>query len=293
LIIFVLCLCLISAGFTSPAPDTETSPSLRYDIYTKNVVVEYNFPGETRGLELRIPYDAGGLQVSTDDYVLTNIDGHQVISVDYAEDLKIRYASESMIDKSREGYYFTSKNYLSERSFDVVVVLPESAILVEGGVLFPEPDSIDSDGRSVILKWDNYNDEQVLVNYEFVKKSNLLFYIILIILVVGFILYELSQSRKFKREMSKVREKTKKVRKKQTKERRKEELTKNLFEDEKRIVEYLLDKKGRECWTKELVRDLGISKVKLSRKLRSLERKEVIKKIPYGNENRIRLLVKR
>ena len=72
--------------------------------------------------------------------------------------------------------------------------------------------------------------------------------------------------------------------------KRAEEVTKNLFEDEKRIVEYLLKKKGKESWTKEIVRDLGISKVKLSRKLRSLEKKEIIKKIPYGNENKVRVL---
>lgn len=70
----------------------------------------------------------------------------------------------------------------------------------------------------------------------------------------------------------------------------KKEVTRNLLGEEKQIVEYLMDKKGKECWTKEMVHDLGISKVRLSRRLRNLVQKGLVEKIPYGNENRIKLI---
>ena len=94
--------------------------------------------------------------------------------------------------------------------------------------------------------------------------------------MIGFVIWDQLRKRKFR------------IGKKNKKEE--SELTRNLFEDEKRIVKYLLEKKSHEAWTKEIIRNLNISKVKLSRKIRSLEEKKIIKRIPYGNENIIRLL---
>ncbi len=62
-----------------------------------------------------------------------------------------------------------------------------------------------------------------------------------------------------------------------------------MFEDEKLIVRILLIEKTRELWQKQLEQKTGLNKVKLSRKLRSLEAKGLIEKIPYGNTNKIRL----
>ena len=214
---------------------------------------------------------------------------YKMIKIASAENLSLKYITKSLIDKSGGNYYFISKNYLNEKS-DIDLILPEAAILAEGGILFPDPDLITSDGRSIILSWKDYNDEQILINYEFVKQSNWAYYQFFFILILALIAYSVFQRKKLRREIETVKEKSKKIK---TKEQKKEELTRNLYEDEKRIVTYLLNKKDNECWTKELINELGISKVKLSRKLRSLEAKEIIKKIPYGNENRIRLLRKR
>ncbi len=103
---------------------------------------------------------------------------------------------------------------------------------------------------------------------------------------VGIIFY--FQKKKFKKKINWVRERQDKARRKLINSK-KVSVTKNLFGDEKKIVEYLLLKKGKSSWTKELVKELEISKVRLSRKLRSLSEKELIKKEPYGNENKISL----
>ena len=66
------------------------------------------------------------------------------------------------------------------------------------------------------------------------------------------------------------------------------DITLNLYEDEKSIVRTLQSLRG-EAWQKELQIKTGLSKVKLSRRLRALEEKGVVEKVPYGNTNRIRL----
>jgi uncharacterized membrane protein len=70
---------------------------------------------------------------------------------------------------------------------------------------------------------------------------------------------------------------------------RKKMVSLNLFGDEKNIVEFLMTRKGKRCWTKELVRELGISKVRVSRKIRSLLEKGIIERENFGKENRISL----
>ena len=62
-----------------------------------------------------------------------------------------------------------------------------------------------------------------------------------------------------------------------------------MFKDEKKIIELLLKKKDHSSWTKNLVKESGLTKVKLSRTLRKLEEKNLIEKMPYGNENLIKL----
>lgn len=241
-----------------------------YYIYQNKVLVEYYFDSVS-DLELRIPYDVGEPEVNS-EYELEDLGNYYLLKINSAENLSVKYITESMIDKVKNKFYFTSKNYLGD-SQKVKLVLPESAVLVQEGIVFPEPDSISSDGRSIILEWDDYNDEQIVINYEFVKDNIFIFYIIILILILFFIGYLIFQK--------KIKGKPKKHK----------DLTRNLFEDEKKIIEYLLDKKD-EVWTKEILKDLSISKIKLSRKLRSLEQKELIKKIPYGNENKIKLIKK-
>ena len=259
----------------------------KYHIYEKKVLVEYYFD-EVSNFELRIPYDIVKPEVSL-NYELEEKEGNKFIKINSGKNFSIKYITESMIDKSKKGYYFTSKNYLNELQ-NVKLVLSETAILVKDGIVFPLDYALETDGRSIILKWKNYNESQIVVNYEFKGKNDFIYYVIFVFVFLVFFIYSIFQKRRSKQE-------TKKTKMKQSSEKivkkKKEFLTKNLFEEEKKIVEYLFAKKGKEAWTKKIAKELEISKVKLSRKLKSLEKKELIKKIPYGNENKIRLLKKR
>ena len=253
-----------------------------YYISQEKVLVKHFFDS-TSDLELRLPKDFANLEINS-EYKLEEFSKYYLIKINSANNLSISYLTQSMIDKSKDRYSFVSRNYLNE-SQNVRLVLPESAVLLEEGLIFPEPDLISSDGRSIILNWKDYNEKQIIVDYEFLDDNNLIYYLIFGFLTLIFLMYILFERKKYKKRLKKVQIKNKT-------EISKEGFTKNLFEDEKKIVEYLLNKKGNESWTKEILKDLEISKVKLSRKLRSLEQKEIIKRIPYGNENRIRLLKK-
>lgn len=253
-----------------------------YYIYEKKVLVRYSFDSIS-DFELRIPKDFVNLEINS-KYKLEKFANYYLIKINSTENLSISYITPSMVDKSKDRYSFVFRNYLNETQ-NVRLVLPESSVLLEEGLVFPEPDLISSDGRSIILEWDDYNERQIIVDYEFLKDKNFIYYLVFGFLILVFLVYILFERKKHKKRLSEVQSKKKK-------EKIKRDFTKNLFEDEKKIIDYLLEKKENEAWTKEILKDLGISKVKLSRKLRSLEKKELIKKISYGNENKIRILKK-
>ena len=275
---FGIILIFLAFAGTISAVNIETD----YYISQEKVLVKHFFDSAS-DLELRLSKDFANLEINS-GYELEEFLKYYLIKINSANNLSISYLTQSMIDKSKDRYSFVSRNYLNE-SQNVRLVLPESAILLEEGLIFPEPDLISSDGRSIILTWKDYNEKQIIVDYEFLDDNNLIYYLIFGFLTLIFLMYILFERKKYKKRLKKVQIKNKT-------EISKEGFTKNLFEDEKKIVEYLLNKKGNESWTKEILKDLEISKVKLSRKLRSLEQKEIIKRIPYGNENRIRLLKK-
>jgi len=275
---FGIILIFLAFAGTISAVNIETD----YYISQEKVLVKHFFDSAS-DLELRLSKDFANLEINS-GYELEEFLKYYLIKINSANNLSISYLTQSMVDKSKDRYSFVSRNYLNE-SQNVRLVLPESAVLLEEGLIFPEPDLISSDGRSIILTWKDYNEKQIIVDYEFLDDNNLIYYLIFGFLTLIFLMYILFERKKYKKRLKKVQIKNKT-------EISKEGFTKNLFEDEKKIVEYLLNKKGNESWTKEILKDLEISKVKLSRKLRSLEQKEIIKRIPYGNENRIRLLKK-
>jgi uncharacterized membrane protein len=260
-----------------------------YQIVENKVLAEINFKS-VDNLELSIPYDSEAIELNINDYVIEDRYYDKLIKVSSAENLKVKYITGSYIDKSGSKYFFVLKKQFDESS-DIILYLPESAVLDDLIKASPNPDAIRSDGRRIILEWKNNSHEQILVAYEFLDRSNFIFYIIILLLITAFIVITEIRKRKFKMELKKAGERI--FGSKKSKKKKKEaELTKNLFEDEKRIVKYLMNKKNNESWTKDIIRDLGISKVKLSRKLRSLEQKEIVKRFPYGNENIVRLMKK-
>ncbi len=258
--------------------------SAEYTIVEKTVIVKISFKNVSN-LKLKIPYDSKAIEANR-EYEIKSFENYKLIKVASAEDLVIKYITKSPIEISKDKYFFIIENPFKEKA-DIRIYLPESAVLGEKKLIFPQPSRIWTDGRRIIIDWKNLEEENILVEYEFIEKGNYLFYVVLSILITFVIVLYNHEKKKLN---SKIQQIKKKAKEKKKPSAESSQITKNLIEDEKRIVEFLLKKKDNECWTKEIIKELGISKVKLSRKLRSLEQKEIIKKIPYGNENRIKLI---
>lgn len=251
-----------------------------HEIIENKALVTINID-QVSNLEIKLPYGFEALEVNT----AYSISQDKLI-IRSGQNIEISYITDASIDKAGYKYYFTLDRQFDQPS-DVTIYLPEAAILLEDEIVFPKDYEIDSDGRRVILTWQDLDEGEILVAYGFVEDDDwhYIFIIAVLAVIIGAIYYY--DKKKLKKAVKQVKQKSKK---KQSKEEIEEEITKNLFHEEKEIVHFLLTKKGHEAWTKEIIKETGISKVKLSRKLRSLEAKEVIKKIPYGNENKVRLI---
>ncbi|MBD3246991.1 hypothetical protein GF378_00010 [Candidatus Pacearchaeota archaeon] len=252
-----------------------------YTLVEDKALVQIDF-GNVSNLKYELPYDARTIE-SKQNFSLEK----NVLQVEESENFSLSYITESVIEKTSNRNFFILKNKF-EQPMNLKLILPEKAILDDRNILSPNPDFISTDGRRIILKWNSLNAEEIVVTYEPEQQINIFWIIIAPLILLGIILY---QSIALKKKVKKLKKK-KKISAKRRKTRKKKNMTRNLYGEEKEIVEYLLGRKKNESWTKEIVRDLGISKVRLSRKLRKLQQKDLIEKIPHGNENRIRLLKK-
>ncbi len=282
----VLCLGAIILTFytvLSFFPIASALNESNYQIVENKVIAEIKLDS-VQDFELKIPKDATAIEVS-ESYDIIEFDSFKKLTIPAAENLKIKYITSSYIEKSKDSYFFIAENLFN--STDITLYLPEGAVLAsdEKKLVIPAADEITTDGRRIILKWNDIGANQIIVAYELLKKNNNSVVIALIIMIIVFAFIYFIGLKKYRKKAETISRRLKK-----TKAKKEDELTRNLYEDEKRIVRYLLAKKDHECWTKELIRELSISKVKLSRRLRSLEQKEIIKRLPYGNENRIRLI---
>jgi hypothetical protein len=178
----------------------------------------------------------------------------------------VSFISGDYLRKSDGGWIFVLPKII-DGVYDLRVYLPEGYVLSDG-LAYPKDYGVSSDGRRIILEWSNIGDEAI-VFYEGVSESNIWIWVAIFVLILfGFVL------RKIKIKMVSDRNL----------------VSQNLFGDEKAIVEFLLKREGKSCWTKELTRGLGISKVRLSRKVRSLVEKGIVSREGFGRENRIGLI---
>ena len=279
LVFIVFMLFFIFLVKTISAANAETD----YYIYEKNILVRHYFDSASE-LELRLPKDFTVLEINS-EYKLEESSKYYLIKINSANNLSIKYITQSMISKSKNRYSFVSRNYLNKMQ-NVRLVLPESAVILEDGLVFPEPDLISSDGRSIILTWNDYNEKQIIVDYEFLKDKKFIQYSIILIIIIIFALYLILQRKIFKRKIKKLKGKNKKTNTKS------EAIEEHLIESEKAIISELKKSEKNQLWQKHLQTKTGFSKAKLSRVVRNLESRNLIQKIPMGNTNKIKLKIK-
>jgi len=286
-LVFIL---LVGPVLAAQAPEN----TIKYTIVSGSTIVEqsFSFAEVKTDLEIMIPADSDAIEFGNVSFTVVDYEDRKVVYADNVKDATLKYISDGFIEKTKDRF-FTSNLALIPGSKDITVVLPESASLKYSisstkSALVPSTEDLRSDGKRIIIHWsDNDLDDanSLLVIYSERGQgvnSWLILTILIILSVTVFFMYAFFKKRGYKESRTEEGKTADDAGSKAS-------LTRNLFEEEKAIVESLYKAKDHELWQKQLLLDVGISKVRLSRKLRSLESKGIIEKVPFGNTNKIRL----
>lgn len=161
--------------------------------------------------------------------------------------------------------------------FLFTLALPRGYIVEDTRFLTPEPDRMYSDGQRIILSWDEQDlfgmfDVSVFMT-PVAENASFFWYLVVGALLVAALLYFFLL-------------------------RRKRRLIKNFFsfsdillENERNVLN-ALRAEGGVLWQKQLQITTGLSKVKLSRLLQSMEKRGLIRREEYGTSNRVHLVQK-
>lgn len=177
------------------------------------------------------------------------------------------------LEKISGGYYFVKRIYFSENfSYAEIILNLDKGFLADTNEAYPSNYKIESDGQNMRLIWKFNNVDSNLPIALFVKISDngssfnwlWIFAGILVLIFAVYILgrFYLKRNANFEG---------------------------HLMESEKKVIEELKKAKDNELWQKQLLQNTGFSKAKLSRIIRDLGARDLIKKIPYGNTNKISL----
>ena len=118
------------------------------------------------------------------------------------------------------------------------------------------------------------NQDNILIQNE-VKFNYSIFEVIFLMILSSIGFYNLINNYKFQKNVIKKKKKEKQIL--------------NLLEkDELKIYKFLLEK-NNEIYQKDLIYELGLNKVKITRVLNNLVKKNLIEKISYSNTNKIKI----
>ena len=284
---FILCLAVLIPSASAFAVQ---SYSADYDVLDHKTIVTITleFKETTSGFTWRVPSDAMSFEADNLTYTIEQFDNYKEFSTSQSiKQAHFSYTTESLVEDSDDEFFVLDFSGIYYNKLSIVVRLPEDAKLKysldsPNSAIIPRTNNVVTDGRRIIVRWselDFRTSQALLVIYE-QPETHYAAYIIAavaVIILAGAVTYFSFNSKQSKKEKPK------------TASRGDTGITRNLFAEEKLIVEALLAEKSSEMWQKTLQIKTGLNKVKLSRKLRSLEAKGLIEKVPYGNTKKIRL----
>ena len=245
-----------------------------------NSLVSYAVETDLPEIAINPPLDAKIISCS-ENYTREN---NQIKVALTGKKLLLDYSTESFIEKAGKSYFTADLSLPAEtKNLTVRLILPESSTLEKA---FPEP-ILTSDGRHIILSWNIKNAEASLPIFVVYNEQGGIFGSIEIIsglfgiaFIIAIILFLLSLKKSGKiKDILKTKKKAKLKGRKEL----------HLLESEASIVNFLKQSRGS-AWQKQIQLKTGFSKAKLSRVIRDLEARKLVKKIPLGNTNKIRLL---
>jgi hypothetical protein len=183
------------------------------------------------------------------------------------------YVSSDSLEKTNGGYYFVRRIDFSE-NFSYVEIVLELArgFLVDTSVAYPANYQVESDGQNMRLVWkfNDVTDKDVFAFFIKIENTGAnLNWLAVLIGILFFVAVAYFGIRVYLKKNINFEE--------------------HLMESEKKVIEELKKAEGNEMWQKQLLKNTGFSKAKLSRVIRDLGARELIKKVQYGNTNKIAL----
>ncbi len=243
------------------------------------ILAEYSIILDSPG-EIRAYIPANARAVSADlNYSLVNEN-----LVAYGKEAKISYVSEEL-DKSGDSYYFVHdlKFYSNFDNVTTKFTLQRGYFL-DNSMIFPKAYGMETDGQVISVIWTLQNvkagDSMPMFLTIKTEKNNSLVIGLIIALVIAIVLARIVIVY-----VNKTKTRVKKP--KQKLAGRLED--KYLVESEKAVLNTLKKADRGEIWQKQIQIATGFSKAKISRIIRSLELRNLIEKIPFGNTNKVRL----
>jgi len=196
------------------------------------------------------------------------------------KEIKVSYIDKESIEIG-EKYYFVTKNRFYIDSDVRVSFILEEGFVLENQDIYPAASEIGSDGKRIIISWNKQIKEKedlpIFVIFKDIRSSEyewiLFFALVILATIIIYFGYRKIEARKLKR-----------VRKR----KKRGGVVEHLLESEKKVMSELKGVRGG-VWQKQLQIKTGFSKAKLSRTIRNLESRKLIKKIPIGNTNKIKL----
>ena len=199
------------------------------------------------------------------DYKLNN-SKLEIYLVKPTNKLSISFKTDKTIFRNSDVYhFFTELNFEKQdiRNFETKLILPLNYGLYNH-IYKPENGVISSDGKRVILTWNNLDTKQpIFFSVKFTKlNSNTIFFFIIFGLIGGIgLIYVL-----YKRKLGKA-------------------ISYGFSEDEQKAIDYIKNKGT--IWQKELQKEFKFSRAKSTRIIKKLESKNLIKKEDFGRTNKI------
>jgi len=225
--------------------------------------------------EYRIPKDAEIINLSDNLELIEFRDYLLLKNKTSSELVRIQYQTTAFIEQSKDNFFILDIEDINSKKINIKIILPEKAVLKYDitdtqTAVIPKTDLIKTDGKRITIEWTEkefINNKAVLVIYQLPKNYNKLIFTGLVLLITVIIAIYL-----LKNKIPLI-----------------SDITKNLYDEEKEIIGILNQFKDKEIWQKQLQLKTNLTKVKLSRRLKSLEKKGLIEKVPYGNTNKIKL----
>ncbi len=244
-----------------------------------NINADLILEEEVSGLDLSLFADSRNAEVKTvpESNIRRTQDG---ISIDFLEptagqvDIEIAFDSDLIEDASdRKIFSLAFSSPLEIRNFSTTLKLPEgSGAYTQGDKILASPKpEIKSDGSRIIFEWGDQLDpnEEYVILASFTKPPlNLIMWlgiptVLIILTITGGVVYYFYNKKKTR-----------------------EKIIETLNEDEKLLFGFVLKKDG--VRQDELREFTNFSKSKISKVVRNLEKKNIVKKIPYRKTNKLK-----